>query len=335
MLSNTHFYHKLIRKHVILFGNMFNNINIIKLDTDESTETQRYKVPIIYAPKDHFVTRIESDPDFLRSVQTVLPRLSFELIDIKYDADRKQNSLLRMAKNDTATRAASSYMAVPYDFVFELNLYAKTIDDGNHVIEQILPYFAPDYTVTITPVAELGLQKDIPIIMEDIKQNVQYEGNYDSVRYVYWTMTFVVKGYLFGPVSTPKIIRKSIANIYNDPSLLTGYIIKINTGSGNGNFQINDTIYQGNNYTTATAYGTVIKWEANNAKLFIAGAQGNFRTNNTIRGMSTNAVYNIASFDASPVKLVNITVEPDPIDAEVDQDFGYNTVTREFPDTLE
>jgi hypothetical protein len=224
-------------------------------------------------------------------------------------------------------------MGVPYDISFELVVYAKNIDDGTQIVEQILPYFNPDYTVTVNPVPELGFLKDVPIIMNNINQDIQYEGNYDSVRYCYWTLNFTVKGYFFGPVTQPKIIRKAIVNIFNDPSLVRGYITKINLGSGNGSFKISDTVYQGDNYDTATAYGVVNEYISLNNKLILGGVQGNFNVNNTIRAVSTNAAYTIASFDASPIKLASVTVEPDPIDAEPGDDFGYTTTIKEWPET--
>jgi hypothetical protein len=312
-------------------GNMFDNITLVRYDASD-VETKRIKVPLIYGPKDKFVTRIETDPDLLKDVGLILPRMSFELTNFSYDASRKQNSLLRVAKGDNASRVSSGYMGVPYDFNFELNIYAKTIDDGNHIMEQILPYFNPDYTVTITPVAELGFLKDIPIILNNVTQNIQYEGNYDSVRYVYFTLTFTLKGYFFGPISTPKIIRKAIANIFNDPSLVRGNVIRMNlANTGNGMFKTGDIIYQGNTYETATAYGFVNEWSNTNYRLVVGGAQGNFNVNNTIRAVTTNANYVIASFDATPLKLVKITVEPDPIDAEPEDDYGYSTTIEEYP----
>lgn len=312
-------------------GNMFDNITLVRYDASD-VETKRIKVPLIYGPKDKFVTRIETDPDLLKDVGLILPRMSFELTNFSYDASRKQNSLLRIAKGDNASRVSSGYMGVPYDFNFELNIYAKTIDDGNHIMEQILPYFNPDYTVTITPVAELGFLKDIPIILNNVTQNIQYEGNYDSVRYVYFTLTFTLKGYFFGPISTPKIIRKAIANIFNDPSLVRGNVIRMNlANTGNGMFKTGDIIYQGNTYETATAYGFVNEWSNTNYRLVVGGAQGNFNVNNTIRAVTTNANYVIASFDATPLKLVKITVEPDPIDAEPEDDYGYSTTIEEYP----
>ena len=330
MLSDAHFYYKLLRKYVIIIGNMFDNITVVKLDSN-NIELKRIKVPLVYGPKEKFVTRFESDPNLLREVGIILPRMSFELKNYTYDASRKQNSLLRVAKGDTASRVSSGYMGVPYDFNFELNIYTTTIDDSNHIIEQILPYFNPDYTVTVTPIAELGFLKDIPILLNGVQQNIEYEGNYDSIRYVTATLSLSLKGYFFGPISTPKIIRKSIANIFNDPSLVRGNVIRMNlNASGNGNFQVGDTIYQGTKYETATAYGFVNSWSSDNLKLVVGGAQGNFEANSTIRGLSTNAVYEIASFDATPLKLVQITVEPDPITAEPDDDYGYSTTIEEF-----
>lgn len=316
-------------------GNMFNNINVIRYEKDTDVEISRFKVPIVYGPKDKFVTRFESDPDLLKETQTVLPRLSFELTRIEYDPARQQNVLQRAAKGNSSTTNKSSYVGTPYNFMFEVNMYAKNIDDGNHILEQILPYFNPDYTVTVTPVAELGFLKDIPIILTSVNQNIQYEGNYDTVRYVYWTLTFTLRGYLFGPISTPKIIRKSIANIFNDPSLVAGYVIRMNMANGNnGIFKTSDTIYQGSNYQTANAYGTVLEWDSRINKLVIGGAQGQFKIDNIIRGLNTNAAYTLESFDTTPLKLATITVEPDPITAEPEDDFGYTVTITEFPETL-
>lgn len=335
MLSTNPFYYRILRKYVTLFGTLFNNITFVRYEKNYTTEIQRIKVPLSYAPKDKMVTRYLSDPDLFKSTQVTLPRISFEIANITYDKDRKQNSLLKMAAPGSGTSAKSQYMGVPYNIDFDLIVYAKNVDDGNQIIEQILPYFNPDFTLTINPVPEVGFLKDIPIILNSVDQNVQYEGNFDSVRYVFWTLRFTLKGYFFGPVMTPKIIRKSIVNIFNDPSLVTGYLTRINIGSGNGTFKIADTVYQGNNFTTATAFGLVNDWSPENNKLVLGGVQGQFKVNNTIRAASTNAAYSIASFDATPLKLVQVIVEPDPIDAEPDEDFGYTVTEFEYPNIPE
>lgn len=312
---------------------MFNNLSLIRTNSS-GDEVSRFRIPIVYAPKEKYITRFFSDPDLGKETAISLPRMSFEIAGIKYDAARKQNSLLRVAKEENATSSNSQYMGVPYDINFDLNVYTKNIDDGTHVIEQILPYFNPDYTVTTNLVPDLGFLKDIPIILNTINNNIQYEGNNNAVRYVNWTLTFTIKAYFYGPISTPKIIRKSIANIFNDPSLIAGYVTRINTSNGNNGFyKSNDIVYQGNNYNKANAYGTVVSWNPNTGKLVLGGVQGLFAANNILRAASSNAAYKLASFDVTPLKLAQITVEPNPISAEPGDDFGYSVDIAEWPDT--
>lgn len=335
MLSNAHFYYQLTRKYVVVFGNMFNNISIIRKDKDTGIELERTKVPIIYGPKEKYVTRLEQDPDLQKEVAITLPRMSYEIVGMNYDASRKQNSLLRQAKANTASRVDAQYMGVPYNFEFELSIYSKNIDDANHILEQILPYFNPDYTVTVNPIPQLGFLKDIPIVLNSVSNSTMYEGGYDAVRYVQSTLSFTVKGYFYGPISDPKIIRKVITNIFNDPSLQAGYITRINTANGNnGMFKTDDTVYQGNSYDSARAYGIVLSWKPDSAKLMIGGVQGQFRQGEVIKAVSSNAAYELASFDATPLKLAQITIDPDPIDAEPTDDYGYTTTITEFPDTI-
>ena len=266
-MFNNHFYHRLTRKYVTLFGTIFNNIVFKRINRNTNTEIERFRVPINYGPKERYVSRLQSDPDLTRPVQTILPRMSFEITGLSYDPARKQNSLLRQVKGSTSTGVKSQFMGVPYDIDFVLEIYAKNIDDGTQIVEQILPHFTPDYTATIDSISELGFLKDIPIILNSVNQNVQYEGSFEDVRYINWTLTFTMKAYFYGPISEPKIIRKVIANIFNDPELVRGYITKINVGSGNGTFKIADTVYQGDDYKTSTAYGIVNEWNENNSRL--------------------------------------------------------------------
>lgn len=333
MLSNQYFYYQLTRKYVILFGNMFNNILIKRINRDTNVELERLKVPIIYAPKEKYIARLSSDPDLQREIQIALPRMSFEMTNISYDATRKQNSLLKTPKTFSNTQASSQFMGVPYDINFELNIYARNIDDGTHIIEQILPYFNPDYTVTVTPISEMEFTKDIPIILNSISNSIEHEGNFDAVRFITWRLEFTMKVHYYGPISKTNIIRKIDVNIYNDPALKAGNIVRVNVASGNGTFKLSDIVYQGNNYQTATAYGTILEWSDFTNKLVIGGAQGQFAVNNTIRAVSTNAVYNISSFEATPLKLVNIHIEPDPVTAQPGDDYGYDTTITEWPNT--
>lgn len=333
MLGNAHFYHQLTRKAVILFGRLFDDVYLIRKNDQTGKETSRFLVPIIYAPKEKMVTRILSDPDLLKSVGVILPRMSFEITGISYDATRKQNSLLRAAKSNTSTHVTSSYMGVPYDVTFALNIYARNIDDGTQIIEQILPFFNPDFTITTNMIPDLGALKDIPVILNSVANDIEYEGNYDSVRYVNWTLTFTMKMYYYGPISYPKIIRTVYANIYNDPSLKSGYITRLNVTNANGSFKAEDYVYQGNSFKTANAYGIVVNYNANTGKLIIGATQGQFFVNNTIHAVSTNGVCKIQSFEVNPIKLSEIKIEPDPITAEPGDDYGYDVTITEWPDT--
>ena len=335
-MFGTHFYHRLTRKYVVLFGTMFNNITLVKTNRDTNSEIERTKVPITYAPKEKYITRLRSDPDLQRQIQIRLPRLSFELTGFAYDPSRKQNTLLKVANSESSSVAKSTYMAVPYNLTFELNLYTRNIDDGNQIIEQILPYFTPDYTVTIDPVSSLGVLKDVPIILDSVTNNIEHEGNFDAVRFVTWTLTFTMKVHFYGPVTNPKIIRKVIANIFNDPSLQAGYVTRVNLTSGNsGTFYQDDIVYQGNNYNSANAYGVVLSWSANTGKLALGAVQGQFKIDNTLRALSSNAKYQLDSFDVSSLKLAKIVIEPDPIDAEPGDDYGYDIQIEEWPEINE
>lgn len=333
MLGNSHFYHQLTRKAVILFGRLFDDITVLRRDNVTGKEVQRFLVPIIYAPKEKMITRIFSDPDLLRQLQAILPRMSFEITGITYDATRKQNSLLKASKVQTGTQATTAYMGVPYDLNFQLNIYTRNIDDGTQIVEQIMPFFNPDFTVTASMVPDLSLYKDIPIILNNITNNIEYEGNYDSVRYVYWTLNFTMKMHYYGPTSNTEIIRTVYTNIYNDPSLQSGYITRLNVTGANGTFKAEDFVFQGKSYNTANAYGTVVSYNANLGKLVLGAVQGQFKPNATIHAVSTNGHCIIDSFDVSPMLLAGIKIRPNPLDAEPQDDYGYTTEIIEYPET--
>lgn len=331
MLGHANFYHHLTRKAVILFGRMFDDISIVRKNDQTGKEVNRFLVPIVYAPKEKMVTRVLSDPDLLRQLQAILPRMSFEITGISYDATRKQNSLLKTNKTSSSTSASTAYMGVPYDITFSLNVYARNIDDGAQIVEQILPFFNPDFTVSAKMVPDLGFYKDIPIILNSVTNNIEYEGNYDSVRFVFWTLNFTMKMNYYGPISQTKIIRTVYANIYNDPSLKSGYITKLNLTNANGVFKAEDMIYQGNTYKTATAYAFVLYHDKNNNILTLGATQGQFKVNNTIHAVSTNAHAIIDSFYADPLKLAEIKITPDPITANPGDDYGYTIDITEWP----
>lgn len=335
MLSNRYFYFQLTRKYVILFGNMFNNITIKRLNRDVSppVELERIKVPILYAPKEKYIARLRSDPDLQREIQVALPRMSFEIVGLTYDSTRKQNSLLRNATPSSSTKVNSQYVGVPYDLNFELNIYTRNIDDGTHIVEQILPYFNPDYTVTTSMIPEMGFLKDIPIILNSVNYDIEHEGNFDAVRFVTWRLNFTVKAHYYGPVLPVSIIRSVDVNFYNNININEdgSHTVLINlTDGNNGTYALNDVAYQGDNYKTATAYGKVSAWSNLNNKLVLSEVQGQFLANVNVKAVNSNAVYKLASFDNSPLKIVNVNVQPKPNTALPNSDYGFTTTITEW-----
>lgn len=333
MLGNQPFYHSLTRKAVILFGRLFEDIHIVRKNDQTGAEVTRFQVPIVYAPKEKMVTRLLSDPDLQRQLGALLPRMSFEITSVSYDSTRQQNALLRAARSNTQSHVTSTYMGAPYDIGFTLYVYARNIDDGTQIVEQILPFFTPDFTVTANMLPQLQMLKDVPVILNNVSNNIEYEGDYDSVRYVYWTLSFTMKTYYYGPITYPKIIKTVYANTYNDPALVSGYITKLNLANTSGTFKSSDIVYQGRTYNTADASGIVLNFNNQTNKLTLGATRGNFSVNKSIHAVSSNGTGEIVSFDKNPIRLSSIKITPDPSTALPDDDYGYMIDVTEWPET--
>ena len=327
MLS-THFYNRLRRKYITLFGTIFNDITFKRYNSDYTSEIERIKVPIAFAPKEKWLAKLRGDPDLVKSTAISLPRMSFNVISMIYDPSRKQVSLLKMPTPSGLRN--SQYVGVPYDLTFELAIYTRNIDDGDQIVEQILPMFNPDYTASTNLMTSMGYIKDIPLILNDVHQDIDYEGDFESFRNVVYTLTFTMKVHFWGPINTAKIIRKVYANVYIDKALSAGGAITKMNVTGNGVFRLDDVIYQGDSVLTAKAAGQLMYVNASNTQITIGGVQGQFHTGEVIRAASTNALYTLVSFDATPRQVVSIKIEPDPINAEPENDYGYTTVITEY-----
>jgi len=322
------FYNRIIRKLVVGFGNLFNEITMVRYNTD-LTEAERFIVPIAYAAKEHYVLRLEEDYNLDKKVQITLPRLSFEMTGLQYDASRKQNTNIRNYAASTGGTVVGQYNPVPYNFDFNLYLYVRNIEDGTQVIEHILPYFTPDYTIKLNLVPEMGMVKEIPIILNNVTQDVQYEGNRSSdPRLVIWTLNFTVKGFIFGPVSSAGLIKTSITNILND--ITAEDVVIFNMGNtGIGSYQIGEGVYQGYSSGTATATARVLSWS--NSKLRLTSINGNFVSSQPIYGMVTNANYNFTSYQVAPSVLSEIVVVPNPTTANANSLYTYTKTITENP----
>jgi hypothetical protein len=214
MFSNP-FYYSLIRKYVILTGTLFNNIHITRTDTS-GNQTALIKVPITYAAKDKMLARVLGDPDIqIETAVTPLPLISFEITNMFYDGDRKLNTIGRIATNDTTNNKLKyQYNPVPYNINFSVYVYAKNTEDGTKIIEQVLPFFTPDWTTTVNLIPEMSVTMDIPIILNRINYSDSYSGDYKKRRAIVWELQLTLKGYLYGPVRKSNIIKFVETNFY-------------------------------------------------------------------------------------------------------------------------
>jgi hypothetical protein len=206
-------YNKIIRKCVIGFGTLFNNIECRKENKDGSIYS-RMKVPLAYGPRQKFLARLEQQADLNQKVAITVPRLSFEMTGISYDATRKLSPITLQLKADGANSVKKQYTPVPYNIDFELNVISKTNDETLEILEQIVPVFQPSYQMTIKLVDAMSDYRDIPIVLNSISYSDDYEGSFDDRKITLVTMTFTCKTYIFGPVGTASPIKKAKADIY-------------------------------------------------------------------------------------------------------------------------
>jgi hypothetical protein len=325
-------YHRIIRKVVIAFGNIFNDISLSRYDAN-GVEKEHFIVPIVYGGKEKYVSRLEGDPDLDKKVQVTLPIMSFEMNDMKYDASRKlMTNMKNSAPGADGQHALAVYNPVPFDFDFSLYAYVRNIEDGAQLMEKILPFFTPDYTVSVNLIPEMGLIKQLPIVLKDVSHTIDYEGDYNTkVRSIIWTLNFTIKGYLYGPVSQPKLIRTSFTNILDDVKLHDKTIVLNMADGGLGDFKVGDKVYQGFSSDTASASAIVVYWDSVNKKLQIRDSVGHFIAGQTITGISTNATWTMSSFEFVSQNMVQVVVTPDPSDVILPNNYTYNVTTTEFP----
>lgn len=211
MFGHGVFYFSTIRKMVIYFGTIFNDLKITRTNA-EGDVVATLKVPLSYAPKDKMLARVDADPEIQKQTAIYLPRMSFEMTGLAYDGARKLNTVSRQVvkDNSNANKLKAQYNPVPYNFDFNLYVYVKNAEDGTKIIEQILPFFTPDWTATVNLIPEMNVAMDIPIILNSLSMEDTYDGSFEERRAIIWTLNFVVKGWIYGPVVSKPIIK--IAN---------------------------------------------------------------------------------------------------------------------------
>jgi len=219
VLGKAHFYHEAIKRAVSVFGTMFNEIDIQR-DNANGTATQNIRVPLSYGPKQKFIARLDQAGDIMDNnssrVAMTLPRIAFDITGLNYDAERKLGKLkqykLKDASDNTVLR--TQFAPVPYNIQFGLYVLSKNTEDALQIVEQILPFFTPDFTVTMTTVPGTSEKRDIPIVLQDTSYSDEYEGDFQSRRIITWTLNFEMKTYLYGSISSSEIIRDVRARTY-------------------------------------------------------------------------------------------------------------------------
>lgn len=191
-----------LRKYIIYFGTLFNNVYITREDGSGET-IQTIKIPLNYGPKEKFLARLDGNPDLDRPIAISLPRMSFEMITLQYAPSRKQQTLNKVAYMDPEDGFRYQYAPVPYDIQFQLSIMVKNAEDGTRIIEQILPYFTPEWTSTLNILPEMDYKLDVPVILNDVSMEDTYEGSFETRRAIIWTLDFTMKGQLFSPINKP------------------------------------------------------------------------------------------------------------------------------------
>ena len=215
-MLGTYFYHEIIRKTVISFGTVFNDIHIRHQD-NTGKDLNDIKVPVSYGPRQKFLARIQQQAELNKATQITLPRISFEMNSVTYDPTRK-SGITQTFKAMDGDKFKKVFMPVPYNVGFQLNILTKLQDDSLQILEQILPFFQPAFTLTIDLVDQIGEKRDVPLVLNNISFTDDYEGDFDTRRALIYTLDFTAKTYMFGPIadSTDGLIRKVQVDYYSD-----------------------------------------------------------------------------------------------------------------------
>lgn len=341
-MNGSFYYHEIIRRTSAAFGTMFNNIYIRHQDGD-GQDFSYIKVPIAYGPIQKFLSRIEQKPDLRNRVAITLPRMSFEVGQLSYDSSRKSSTLqtfnTTVGSNNTPKQL---YMPVPYNLPFQLTIATKYSDDMFQIIEQILPFFRPEFNLTVNLSSTIGEKRDVPLVLQGITPfQDDYEGNYDNRRFITTTLNFVAKVFFFGPVDTDNngnIIKKVQVDYYTDikrtdASRQRRYIA---TPRAVDDYNSDNTTTVSQNINTeitkfSVSDGSLLEVNSyiqiNNENMYIKSIDNNIIT--VIRGQDGTVITNHQDGD-----LINVIDSIDDELIEPGDNFDFNEETFDFGDGL-
>lgn len=337
-MLGTYSYHGIIKKTVVAFGTLFNNIEIRR---SQGSKTEVMKVPLAYGPKDKFLARLRQLGDLSTKdqAQISLPRLAFEIQAITYDPTRKVSPTQYIRNTTDSGTLNRAFMPIPYNINFELSILSKNQDDALQILEQILPFFQPSFNITMNLVPELGEKRDYPVTLTDISYNDQYEGDYDTRRTLIYTLQFTAKTFLYGPVQdkSGEMITKAIVDYATDA---------VKTAPREVRYTVTPTSLTDRNEDAVTTLASAA--DDNDGIINVASASGlSVNTNIQI----DDEVVRIAKIDGTQVfvirawnnttaashlngasvHLINAT---DHAFVDSDDDFGFNEIKSEWTDGL-
>ena len=220
-MFNSYFSHGLLRKYILAFGHLFRDVQIQRYDNN-NTRMQTLPVPLAYGPKQKFLVRITNDPNLDRKIAISLPKMGFEISDISYDATRKLNTKIKnsYAYSDK-TALKTQYIPVPYNIGIFLSIFVKNADDGTQILEQILPYFKPEWSISMNLIPGMDINMDIPIVLNGVSLEDIYEGDFITRRALTYTLQFTMKGWLYGPINNTGVITRSQIDLHANTPLNT------------------------------------------------------------------------------------------------------------------
>jgi len=328
MLGNAHFYNRTIRKIVVAFGTVFNDIHLVRYTKDGLTAKESFKVPLSWGAKEKYLTRLTSDPTLTKSIATTVPRISFEMTGMSYDSSRKLPSTVRNFSANNATSIKAQYVPVPYNFDFSLSIYVRNTEDGTQILEQILPFFTPDFSVTVDFIPSMEPKYDMPIILNSVSNEVDYEGDLMSTRLIIWNLEFTAKSHVWPPVKSVEVITTANTNIFIEPRSEIEQQVYVDFANGVGQYYDSETI----RVNDKDIYGTVVYFSnSNNGILIVKSLNDYLSANDVVRGDQTGATYKITSTEQSALLYLTTTTRPNPTNAEPDDEFGFSETFTDGP----
>ena len=337
MISN-YFYHEILRKTIVSFGTLFNNIKIKHKD-NEGDDFSILTVPIAYGPVQKFLARIEQVPDLKKRVAITLPRMSFEMTGIQYDSSRKSSSMQTFKTIDkTNNELTKVFMPVPYNVNIRLSIMSKLNEDALQIVEQILPYFQPHFNLTVDLVSSIGEKRDIPMILERITMDDQYEGDFTTRRILIYTLDFTAKTYLFGPVGNGNeaLIKQVQVDYYTDTNRINAsrqlrYVAEPRALKDYNNDEITvvaeDISEDISEFNVSDATGLIVNSyiQIDDESMYIRKITGNTLLVNRGQDKTTITIHTSGT-------AINVINDADDELIDLDDDFGFSESRYDFGD---